>query len=83
MGVSFQLNADTPFGDPDAELERAVDLARDADVAIVVVGTTPEVESEGFDRSSLALPGRQDELVARINDATRRRSRSSTRARRC
>ena len=69
LGVSFQLNAETPFGDPDAELERAVALARDADVAVVVVGTTPEVESEGFDRSSLALPGRQDELVARINDA--------------
>ena len=31
-----------------------------------MVGTTEEVESEGFDRMSLALPGRQDELVARI-----------------
>jgi beta-glucosidase len=67
LGVSFQLNFDTPFGDD--ELERAVELARDADVAIVVVGTTPEVESEGFDRASLALPGRQDELVRRINEA--------------
>ena len=47
-----------------AELERAVALAREADVAIVVVGTTAEVESEGFDRTTLALPGRQDELVA-------------------
>src|SRR5262249_27751304 len=32
----------------------------------VVVGTTSEVESEGFDRTSLALPGRQDELVRRV-----------------
>jgi beta-glucosidase len=31
-----------------------------------VVGTTEEVESEGFDRDSLALPGRQDELVERV-----------------
>jgi len=67
--VSFQLNLEPPRGDPDAELDRAAALARDADVAVVVVGTTPEVESEGFDRSSLALPGRQDELVRRVTDA--------------
>src|SRR5262249_35596782 len=67
--VSFELNLTPPPPDEDAELERAVALAREADVAIVVVGTTPEVESEGFDRSSLALPGRQDELVRRVNEA--------------
>jgi beta-glucosidase len=39
-----------------------VQLANEADVA-VVVGTTEEVESEGFDRTSLVLPGRQDDLV--------------------
>jgi beta-glucosidase len=69
MGITFQLNFDPPFGDADAELARAVDKAREADVAIVVVGTTAEVESEGFDRASLALPGRQDELVRRVNEA--------------
>ena len=67
--VTFGLAFQPPFDDEDDELERAVALARDADVAIVVVGTTPEVESEGFDRTSLALPGRQDELVRRVNDA--------------
>ena len=36
---------------------------------MVVVGTTAEVESEGFDRASRALPGRQDELVRRVNAA--------------
>ena len=66
---TFQLNFEPPFEDADAELERAVALAREADVAIVVVGTTAEVESEGFDRTSLALPGRQDELVRRVNEA--------------
>ena len=66
--VTFQLNLEAPF-DEAAEFERAVELAREADVAIVVVGTTAEVESEGFDRDSLALPGRQDELVRRINEA--------------
>jgi beta-glucosidase len=67
--VTFGLAFQPPFDDEDSELERAVALARDADVAIVVVGTTPEVESEGFDRTSLALPGRQDELVRRVNAA--------------
>jgi beta-glucosidase len=65
-GVSFQLGLQPPHGTDDEEIERAVALARAADVAVVVVGTTAEVESEGFDRSSLRLPGRQDELVRRV-----------------
>ncbi|HTW05310.1 MAG TPA: glycoside hydrolase family 3 C-terminal domain-containing protein [Streptosporangiaceae bacterium] len=52
-----------------AEAERAAGLA---DAAIVVVGTAPMTESEGFDRSTLALPGRQDELVRRVAAANRR-----------
>jgi beta-glucosidase len=68
-GASFQLNVSPPYGGDDAEIERAVQLAREADVAVVVVGTTEEVESEGFDRSSLELPGRQDELVRRVAEA--------------
>ena len=69
--VTLQLSVarDT---DDDAELEQAVALARDADVTVVVVGTTEEVESEGFDRTSLALPGRQDELVRRVVEANPR-----------
>ncbi|WP_222263191.1 beta-glucosidase family protein [Modestobacter marinus] len=63
--LSFQVNAELE-ADDDAELVEAVALARTADVAVVVVGTTEEVESEGFDRNSLALPGRQDELVRRV-----------------
>jgi beta-glucosidase len=63
--VTFQLNLARQASDNE-ELERAVALAAEADVAVVVVGTTEEVESEGFDRDSLALPGRQDELVRRV-----------------
>ncbi|MFE5338293.1 beta-glucosidase [Isoptericola sp. NPDC056573] len=48
------------------ELEAAAAAAREADVAVVVVGTTHEVESEGYDRADLALPGTQDELVRRV-----------------
>ena len=68
-GAVFQLNLQSPHGTDDEEIERAVALARGADVALVVVGTTEEVESEGFDRTSLALPGRQDELVRRVAEA--------------
>jgi len=64
--VTFALGHRGPVLDPDAALDEAVALAGKLDVAVVVVGTTAEVESEGFDRSSLALPGRQDELVTRV-----------------
>lgn len=44
----------------------AIEAARSADVAVVVVGTTEEWESEGHDRASMSLPGDQDELVRRV-----------------
>ena len=46
--------------------DRAVVAARAADAVVVVVGTSDEWESEGFDRESLHLPGDQDELVRRV-----------------
>jgi beta-glucosidase len=69
--VTFQLNVARQTSDAE-ELDQAVALAAGADVAVVVVGTTEEVESEGFDRDSLALPGRQDELVRRVAAANPR-----------
>jgi beta-glucosidase len=70
--LAVQLNVDVPYRPDDEELERAAGLAADADVAVVVVGTNEEVECEGFDRDSLALPGRQDELVRRVAAANPR-----------
>ncbi|QRY40037.1 glycoside hydrolase family 3 C-terminal domain-containing protein [Microbacterium hominis] len=56
-----------PTPTPDAELvARAVAAAASADVAVVVVGTTSRVESEGYDRESLDLPGAQDALVRAV-----------------
>lgn len=55
----------TPPPDPD-QFDRAVTAARHADVAVVIVGTNDEWESEGFDRAGLELPGRQDELVSAV-----------------
>ncbi len=48
------------------EIEDAVEAARLSDLAVVIVGTNQETESEGWDRPSLSLPGRQDELVRRV-----------------
>ncbi|MBI2709166.1 MAG: beta-glucosidase [Actinobacteria bacterium] len=47
-------------------IDRAVEVARRADAAVVVVGTNAEWETEGHDRSSIALPGEQDQLVHRV-----------------
>lgn len=55
-----------PGPSPEDELAAAVEAAAAADVAVVLVGTTAEVESEGYDRPDLDLPGNQDELVRRV-----------------
>jgi beta-glucosidase len=70
--VATTLGHRGPAPDADGMIEEAVRLAAGSDVAVVVVGTTEQVESEGFDRRSLALPGRQDELVARVAAANSR-----------
>jgi beta-glucosidase len=49
----------------------AAAAAAAAGAAIVVVGSAELTESEGFDRSSLSPPGRQDELVSRVAAANR------------
>jgi beta-glucosidase len=64
--VSLTLGYTEPLGTPEELLDEAARVAAGCDVAVVVVGTTEEVESEGFDRTTLALPGRQDELVRRV-----------------
>ncbi|MDH4277877.1 MAG: glycoside hydrolase family 3 C-terminal domain-containing protein [Acidimicrobiia bacterium] len=51
---------------PDDPLGEAVAVAAAADVAIVVVGTNDDWETEGEDRTFLGLPGRQDALVSAI-----------------
>jgi beta-glucosidase len=57
---------------PEDAFERAVQAAADADVAVVVVGTNDEWESEGADRRSIGLPGDQDELVAAVAAVARK-----------
>lgn len=51
---------------PADAFERAVACARDSDVAVVVVGTNGDWETEGKDRKHFDLPGRQGELVEAV-----------------
>ncbi|MDB5158893.1 MAG: beta-glucosidase-like glycosyl hydrolase [Mucilaginibacter sp.] len=55
-----------PAFDKASELQKAVDAAKKADVAILYIGTTLNVEAEGKDRTSLELPGNQEELVKAV-----------------
>ncbi|KAF5386896.1 hypothetical protein D9615_002114 [Tricholomella constricta] len=53
--------------DPDALVAQAVQLAKEADVVIAVVGLNADWETEGYDRTTLALPGRTDELIQKVS----------------
>ena len=53
-------------------INEAAVAAREADPAIVVVGLTAEQETEALDKETLALPGRQDDLVSAVAGAARR-----------
>lgn len=55
--------------DADELMQNAVNLAREADLVVAVVGLNGDWETEGYDRTTLALPQRTDELVARVLDA--------------
>ena len=52
--------------DDEAEQQRAVDLAGEADVAVVVIGEWQNMIGEAASRSSLELPGRQFELLQAV-----------------
>lgn len=58
-------------GATDKDLDKAVAAARKADVIIVAVGETFEMSGEAASRVSLALPGRQLELLERLKKTGR------------
>jgi len=54
-------------------IKQAVDIAKNSDAAILFVGTTSNIETEGRDRENLDLPKGQDKLieeVAKVNNNT-------------
>ncbi|MBT2540613.1 glycoside hydrolase family 3 C-terminal domain-containing protein [Streptomyces sp. ISL-44] len=64
--IMFSLLHLGPRRDAEELIAEAVAAARAADTAVVVVATTDRVESEGFDRKDLNLPGSQDDLVRAV-----------------
>jgi len=55
-----------PQRDDEELIEEAARAADDSDVAVVVIGSAEGTESEGYDKDSMVLTGRQDELVRRV-----------------
>ena len=55
-----------PLLDDEQLIQEAVEAAGESDLTVVVVGSAEGTESEGSDKPSMALPGRQDELVTRV-----------------
>ena len=60
IGASVELLWQRADKDP---IRRVAQVARGADIVIVAVGDGMGDETEGADRVSLSLPGRQDEIV--------------------
>jgi beta-glucosidase len=58
--------------EPRPSLDAAVAAAKNADAAIVIVGSSSTTEGEGYDRATLALPGEQDRLVEAVTAANPR-----------
>lgn len=65
--AAFRMGIGMPMGD--VEIAEAVKIAIAADVALVFVGRNGEWDTEGSDLENIALPGRQDELVAAVRRA--------------
>uniref|UniRef100_A0A0D9XV91 Fibronectin type III-like domain-containing protein n=1 Tax=Leersia perrieri TaxID=77586 RepID=A0A0D9XV91_9ORYZ len=49
----------------------AVEAARRADATVIVAGLDQKIEAEGLDRSSLLLPGRQEEMISSVAKAAK------------
>ena len=63
--ISPKRSSEVPFN-KEEELQKAIDIARKADVVILYIGTTLSIEAEGRDRTTLSLPGNQEELVESV-----------------
>ena len=64
--VRFAVLHNPPEPDPATTIAAAVERACAVDLPVVIVGTGPEVESEGWDRADLELPGDQNALVEAV-----------------
>ncbi|KAI3556639.1 beta-glucosidase [Colletotrichum abscissum] len=62
-GVRF---SGCPKLEPATAIQEAVEVAKSVDQVVVCTGLSGEWESEGFDRTTMALPPGTDELVAAV-----------------
>ena len=65
--AAFYVGYREPRRTRELELAEATSLAKTADVALVFVGTTSEIESEGHDRKNISLPEGHDDLVREVS----------------
>jgi len=66
--VGIRLGAFVKY-DPDTAIREAADLASQSDSAVLVVGLNADWESEGYDRPTLSLPLKTDELITKVAEA--------------
>ena len=67
LNVTYAKGYETDTDQPDeALLNEAAETAKAADVAVLFVGITDALESEGFDRSTLAMPKNHEALVKAV-----------------
>ncbi|WP_106797387.1 beta-glucosidase [Rhizobium sp. H4] len=62
--IAVRFGVEKPPGE--ADIESAVETARNADVALLFVGRDGEWDTEGLDLPDMRLPGRQEELIERV-----------------
>lgn len=55
------------YDDGEEDITRAVQLVKEADVAVVAMGDSNETSGENFDRTSLDLPGNQLALLKQLH----------------
>lgn len=56
----------------EATIYQAVKIAKSVDYVVLVMGLDQTQEREDFDRMELGLPGKQDELIAKVAEAAKR-----------
>lgn len=55
--------------DPEEEIRKAADLAKDAGQVVICAGLNMDWESEGFDRPDMKLPGYLDRMITAVAEA--------------
>lgn len=66
-GTTYAQGFRTDVDDTDPKLlQEAIQIARDAEVAVIFAGLPDAFESEGFDRKHLNMPNCQNELIQKV-----------------